>query len=264
MGTVKHGTAAGYVAGCRQECCRSARRAYNQHKRRQIAYGRWNPWGDIDAVRTHIARLRASGMTQARIAAAARIASSHVSNIARGTGAVSRQTAEAILAVRAAQEVDAGYVPAELVRRRIQALACLGWGAPDLARESGVSARGLWYVRKRTWVQAAVYRKVAAAYDRMSMTVAPESQYTTRIRARAASLSWLPPLAWDDSLIDLVGDDLTEEVARQVAAMDDTDLPRCWAAYRDGERSPVIVGAAREYRRRSDQRRSPRRHTTAA
>jgi hypothetical protein len=41
---VSHGTISGYAAGCRQECCKAAHREGEGYRRRQIAYGRWQPF----------------------------------------------------------------------------------------------------------------------------------------------------------------------------------------------------------------------------
>ncbi|MEO3860936.1 hypothetical protein [Acrocarpospora sp. B8E8] len=70
----------------------------------------------------------------------------------------------------------------------------------------------------------------------------------------AEAKSWLPPLAWDDDLIDLPDAELAAEVKRRAEAMDEEEASRCWTArYKQGDLSPLIAAGAREHVRRLKQ-----------
>lgn len=96
-------------------------------------------------------------------------------------------------------------------RRRLQALACLGWLWSEIGAELGVTAARVGHMAAGQWrmVHRDNARKVAEVYDRLSMTVPPELErkpHAAVIRARqrrdAARKGWAPPLAWDDATID--------------------------------------------------------------
>lgn len=90
-------------------------------------------------------------------------------------------------------------VPAAGTRRRIQALAVMGWPFSEIAARLGVTRCAVQKLgRASATVQAATARRIAVVYDELSMTPGP-SVYT---RARAVKAGWVPPLAWDDDTID--------------------------------------------------------------
>ena len=88
--------------------------------------------------------------------------------------------------------------------RRIRPLLALGWRCSDIAAAGGwppgrASAANLQNLLvDRESVRAATARRIAAAYDTLSMTPGPSAQS----RARARAKGWPPPLAWDDETID--------------------------------------------------------------
>lgn len=89
-------------------------------------------------------------------------------------------------------------VPTLGVRRRVQALACLGYSTADLSRMLGKHRT---YIRKVTLtdqVQRETFEIIAALYERLSMTPRPDDEQAKRNRSRAARAGWAPPLAWDD------------------------------------------------------------------
>lgn len=90
-------------------------------------------------------------------------------------------------------------LPATGTRRRLQALAALGWPSAEIAARLGVSDAA---VIARTSSSRTVDRTNAArirrVYDELSMTVGPSSI----TRKRALAKGWVPPLAWDDDSID--------------------------------------------------------------
>lgn len=138
----RHGTYAGYGAGCREDCCRTAARNY--HKRR-------------------------------------------------------------------AYEGRPRMVSSVGLRRRIQALACLGWSMYDLSQRLGVSRENVRQWMLHDEVYRSTHETVCALYDELSMTLAPTDTPTRRqvvgkVRKRAERAGWLPPLAWDDDSIDVLMD----------------------------------------------------------
>lgn len=81
--------------------------------------------------------------------------------------------------------------------RRVQALARLGWPVLFVQQQAGFS-RSYDLMNPHRAIRRANADRVAAIYDRLSMTPGP----SRRAAARAERLGWVPPLAWDDDLID--------------------------------------------------------------
>lgn len=110
---------------------------------------------------------------------------------------VHRATAEHIanipLSVNVPDTVDASrLVPALGAHRRITGLFALGWRHTDL-KARGVSAHNT-IAGRYLQTQATKWRAIDVLFRELSMTLGPSA--TTR--ARAATLGFLPPLAWDD------------------------------------------------------------------
>lgn len=151
----RHGTYAGYTAGCRVECCRAAARLY--HKVRELEALRGIP----------------------------RMVSS------RGA------------------------------RRRVQALACVGWSAYDVAAYQGKAGEWTRQVLMRDMIFRSTHEAIVEAYEALSMrkpTGTP--QIVARTKNRAARLGWVPPLAWGDIDNDpeppvVVAEDHVDEVLVQ-------------------------------------------------
>ncbi len=129
----RHGTYAGYTAGCRMDCCRDAARMYQKVR-------------ELEAHR---------GM---------------------------RRT-----------------VSSRGARRRIQALACLGWSSYDVSAYQGKVGEWTRQVLMRDVIFRSTHEAIAEAYEALS-TRKPTGnpQIVARTKNRAARLGWVPPLAWDD------------------------------------------------------------------
>jgi transcriptional regulator with XRE-family HTH domain len=84
-------------------------------------------------------------------------------------------------------------------RRRLRALAALGWPQRELAERLGMtkSAVGQLGVRHGRVNQATAGR-IAELYEALCMTIGPSK----RARDRAARNRWAPPLAWAEGTID--------------------------------------------------------------
>lgn len=75
-------------------------------------------------------------------------------------------------------------------RRRIQALARLGWPSDAI----GLPRQQVWHLTQQKYVLRATAEAVAEVYERLSMSLGPS--VVTRIRAERKG--WPPPLAWND------------------------------------------------------------------
>lgn len=201
-----------YVAGCRCRTCQRANVAYENNRRRQVAYGRWQPFVDAEPVRQHIQRLRAAGMGQKRIAELACVSTNTIAKLLYGptpTRRVRPWTAEKLLAITLSVDLlrAAALVDATGARRRLQALVAIGWPMMELARRMDMAPSTFsQFMRSRT-VRAINSRRVWELYE--SMWNQPPPQDTPRQRgvsslacALARAEGWLPPLAWDDDTID--------------------------------------------------------------
>lgn len=85
------------------------------------------------------------------------------------------------------------------VRRRIEALRALGWTEPQLCAEMGI--RFPQAVRNWTHsetVTTRTYDKVAALYERLSMTPPPAGKAAEYARTVGRRNGFVPPLGWDD------------------------------------------------------------------
>jgi hypothetical protein len=84
-------------------------------------------------------------------------------------------------------------------RRRLQALAAIGWTAQHIGdRMGGFSARHVQMLLTRELVHRNTAGQVAEVFEELSGTPGP-SKIT---RSRAEAKGWAPPLAWDEGQID--------------------------------------------------------------
>lgn len=90
-------------------------------------------------------------------------------------------------------------------RRRLQALAALGYSAKDIARRYGRDHSVLSNLTNRKtqeWVYRETAEKIAPIYDELSMLPPEPGMYTKRTASQARARGYLPPLYWDDEAID--------------------------------------------------------------
>ena len=222
--TRPNGTRARYVLGpgpgkgrgCRCDDCRAANRAAASHRDRQILYGRWRPYVDAGPAREHLRALSAAGIGWKRAAELAGLSTGTVSKLLYGgpgdrppSRRIRPETAGAILAVKpsAGQLAPGALTGITGTRRRLQALVATGWSQARLAGELGLTGANLGAVMRCDQVTAGTARTVSELYDRLWDRPPPEHDQRTRIaasRARnhAAARGWVPPLAWDDDVID--------------------------------------------------------------
>ena len=182
------------------------------HRRRMIAYGRWEPYVNAQPAREHVQRLLAANMGPKRISEVSGVAHGTISKLLYGdygrgmapSKRIRRETEARLLAVEATIDTlaDAALMPALGTRRRIQALHALGWPLSHLAQRLGIHRSNLCKVLRVEQVQAGTARRVRALYDALCMAPGPSQ----RARRAAAEKGWRPPLWWDDIDTDFTDD----------------------------------------------------------
>lgn len=203
----KPGTLSGYYTdGCSCFHCRVGQANYKTDRRRQMAYGLWQPWVDAEPARKHVRDLAAKGLGHARIAKLAGVSKGAVENLVYRRGGKSpvvqirRATAEAILAVRADPgNLAAGrLIDATPTRRRVEALMAIGWTAMAQAEHGGLPRAVPAKTLHSTYVHVATARAIAALYEQLWETPAPESYGRTMALRYAREHGFALPQAWDD------------------------------------------------------------------
>lgn len=162
---------------------------------RAIAYGTWNPRGDLEAVVAHIRDLRAAGVGTTAIAAAVGTGRAHIQNISKaGTAHISRDLADRILAVQA--DDARAKLPPYRAERRLRALNRIGWSTRDLGERLGMPQENVsdLLAGKRQYVTRPTMARIVSLYDELHMTPGP-NRHSARI---ATANGYHPPLAWDD------------------------------------------------------------------
>ena len=191
----EHATDAAYKAGCCRcrDCTDASTRAV---KRARYARTHGRP-GIVAAepVRAHMRRLVAAGMTVSRIALAAGMRATDGRRIATSTSDVIRRTtAEAILAVTPAPLT----VSSVGARRRIQALALLGWSMPAICDAGGIAPGTLRGAQVEDRIALRTNDAIRHAHDLLWNATPPDTWQTRRRSAQAGRAGYAPTLAWDD------------------------------------------------------------------
>lgn len=208
-----HGTRAAYVKDrCRCTACTAANTAASRAANRERAYGRRPPLTDAGPVHDHLVTLRAAGVGVERIAGLAGMSVSYIRTLAvsdRGHSPATRRirpsTAARILSIDIADDHRAPHsrVDATGTRRRLQALAAIGWSPELLAAELDRRTSSLRRSMTSPSVTARTARDVTALYERLSNTAPPrdtskQGAAVDASRAHAVARGWLPPMSWDD------------------------------------------------------------------
>jgi hypothetical protein len=182
-------------AGC-EDCRRHARENYRYYRPTHLADRTLH---SVEPVRAHVRTLRDAGMRTVDIAADSGTSPGHLNRIVYGktTTHCMTGTARRILAVRP-RPCDVQNIDGVGVRRRIQALACIGWSQADVAQRAGYneSVGSNWANAAR--VLQGTRNTVAAIYDELSTIDGP----TPRAAVAARRRGWHPPEAWSDATID--------------------------------------------------------------
>ena len=224
---------------------------------------------DAEPVRQHVIELKRAGLPYSSIAALAPVKPVVVYRLLNGepdrgvppTKRMRPENAAALLAVHAEQVGGGRLVLSVGSVRRLRALARAGWSTVRLAAETGLNHQHLGWVANghSPTVSVGTARAIADAYNRLWMTdpVAAGIPRAAHVRTLATRRGWVSALAWDDDLIDLPDDVLKAELRRRVNLMDPCELQRCNDShYRQGDLSPLVVAASREYERRRARKRT--------
>ncbi len=218
----KHGTQGAYTQdGCRCTPCTRANTATKREYRTAVAYGRREGLVKAEPVRQHLADLRAAGFSLQSIADASGLALSSIGALVYGVPArelpptthVRVDTADRLLAVDPATAALPGgaRIPATGSRRRLQALACLGWGTSALTTRTALTQRSLNRLLINSDVDTVTLdtaHAVATLYARLRLAPPPrrtqlQRNAARRSAARAQAAGWRPPHAWHDIDIDI-------------------------------------------------------------
>lgn len=207
----RHGTRTAYVRDrCRCADCRAANAAASRRRERGLAYARWQPWADAAPVRAHILALADCGIGRLHLAQLSGVNVRHLGALVNGRDGrlqqrVRGETARRILAVTPDKSNRAPNSTVDGIgtRRRLQALAALGWPISWLADLLDRDPTNLGRAVHSGQVTARTAADVAALYDRLWDTHPPIGTGRRRRAVmdalrRAADQGWLTPLAWDD------------------------------------------------------------------
>lgn len=190
------------------------------------------PWADqVDAgpAREHVRRLLAEGMSIAQIQYASGVNRTALRILIgdfpnrKMSVQIRVGTHNAIARTRLNRGVTIdGMVSNVGTKRRLQALATMGWTRVEIARMLGLRSPTTQFGRSGE-VRAFVAQQVMALYDELSTKPGPSN----RIREYARGKGWLGPHWWDDDTIDdpLWTPEGTQSY-RGEELIDDVTLPR--------------------------------------
>lgn len=173
--------------------------------------------GFVDSAPTiaHLEHLREAGWSFSQIGEAAGLHGTVPTVLLRHRyGRVRKRTADAILAVRVTKRASRRSVDSTGPRRRVQALAWMGWNLDEIGRRAGVSIHLLKTVYRPS-VSHALARQLERVYEQLSHLPGPSKGAA----AKARGFGHAPPAAWDDDTIDdpAAKPDLGAKAARRTA-----------------------------------------------
>lgn len=211
---------------------RSASARWQARRRKLISYGQWEPFVDAEPVRQHLKSVMASGMPIWAVCEQLGLPhESSLQHVLYGRGQygpgeqVRRETAELVLSYwpSLADFPDTARIDPTGTRRRVEALAVLGWSRAQIARQIGMGETAFKKACHKERVTARLARQVAAVYDAWwnqdPAAYGISTNAAARVRADAARSGFHGPLAWDDDTIDaptaLPATDATEPVVTE-------------------------------------------------
>lgn len=260
-----HGRLSSYTHyKCRCLKCTARMNAWEAKRRRQKAYGTWNPWADADPVRAHVQAVLGAGLTRAQVAAAANVNIKVVDQLFDGPSPSRRirpAHATALLSVQAPGIPPAGgaaITDATRPRRQLQALVADGWPLRHLGRRAHLDMHTIVnIIYGRQQARAGTAHTIHALYgelwDQRPAEHGVRLHDIARSQRTAAKHRWAPTLAWDD---DTIADpnaypDWTGRCGSPGGYYDHTqlDTPTCQPC-RD---AVAQAASARKFRRRARQ-----------
>ncbi|MDQ3383539.1 MAG: zonular occludens toxin domain-containing protein [Actinomycetota bacterium] len=238
----EHGTRLAYVLDrCRCPQCSQANRIEAQRRSTAIAYGTWTGLVDAAPVRAHVQQLRAAGVSLQRLSVLSGVGYGALSALVYGDPSrgqppsrqVRSDTRGRLLAVRAdTPALPAGRrVPAVGTRRRLQALAAVGWSLPVLALRVGRTPRNLRRTLTSPTVTVGTARSITVLYDELRHLTPPrrtpqERAGAEQARTYARQHGWLPPRAWDDIDSDPDSDEQDLDIEEPADVLDEIAVER--------------------------------------
>jgi hypothetical protein len=167
--------------------------------RRTIRMG-INGYRNATKARQHVAALRELGWAYEQIADEAGLSTWVPHNLHLGrTARLLPESERAILALPLKPHASQRGVDSAGTRRRVQALAWMGWPASEVACRAGTTASSLQtLILPRRQISYALAQRVAAVYDDLAGTEGPSRMAALKAR----QLRHAPPAAWDDDTID--------------------------------------------------------------
>ncbi|WP_329217427.1 hypothetical protein [Streptomyces microflavus] len=195
----------------REATCRWARR-----RNRLIAYGQWQPFVDAEPARQHVLTIRANtGMSLANLAAVTGVGIGTLQHLIYGcTGypparQIRPESSTALLGYWPTLDdyINGAVVDATGTRRRMQALATMGWvSAAVQKRIDFISVRAVSNLKGRDLVTARVARAVRDFYQTVCGSPAEAHGVAPAVakqaRSHARKNQWAGPSTWDDDTID--------------------------------------------------------------
>lgn len=182
---------------------------YNQHRNRMKAYGRWEPYVDAEPARQHVLELMRNGMGPVTIAKASGVPHGSISKLIYGdyrrkmapSKRIRPATAERLLAVEPTPEhkQPGCLMPAHGTRRRLQALAFMGYPVAWIAARIGLGPAAVWRLQhgRSEQCEVATHLAIKALYREHAMC-RHNSLRAEVTRRNAREKGWLSPLEWDD------------------------------------------------------------------
>ncbi|MCX4450634.1 hypothetical protein [Streptomyces sp. NBC_01789] len=195
---------------CRRPECVERYTQQNRARRLAHANGTWDKLIDAEPVRQHLLALHAAGISIYRVASltgmdykGVRIYTQHgYKNSEPRRRRITPEVAARILAIKA-EDVGPSKVDATGSRRRVQALAAIGWPGETVAVRAGLHPRHISTLLQQPTILASTAQGIADAYDDLRYRSARRNRVSkrvaTRTRNRAAAKRWPPPKYWDES-----------------------------------------------------------------
>lgn len=197
---MNHATLTAYGKGCRCEACvahkRRHQKQYSLDKVRGVSR-----LADAKQLHDHVAMLTAAGMSEWDIVIAAGWKSRNSLAECLRRDKVLPRTLARVLAVKPVSDRRNRYVDATGSRRRLQALAVMGWPYRVMAERIGElcpESVALVMSGSTRTVRAGTASLIARAYDEMWATPGPSARSASLARRKG----WVPPLGWDDETLD--------------------------------------------------------------
>lgn len=196
------------------EAERAAHTRWKARRRRLIGYGLWEPFVPSEPVRAHVRAIQAQGMSYRAIEKALNLPECAFKHLMWGTNGrppsrkTRTETAEVVLGFWPSADdfPDYARIDPTGTRRRVQALATLGWTHVYLAGQVGVAPTNFRRAMCQERVTARFARAVHQIYNELWMRAPQEHEVSEGMVVRtvraARRKNWPGPLAWDDDTID--------------------------------------------------------------